>query len=206
MSTSRANVLRVVQVMENEPIYLILHDPDFVTQCRLKTIQAEPPVDFSFFASSVVCSAILASDLLREALQEIDVAGTEALKVSVKREGPMPTITLQGVGRDGTTDTYGGFIGISVCIEFPSPTESSSDVFAEFHVSDEFGGVVFPMHFIRRCVRALAFSDTCRLRVNQTGVLSLVIRFRTGSKTPEQWIEVASSYCFLEYLIRSLEG
>ncbi|GJQ14975.1 hypothetical protein GpartN1_g6766.t1 [Galdieria partita] len=206
LSTSRASVLRVVQEKENEPLYLILHDPDFVTQCRLKTIQADPPVDFSFFSSSVVCSAILASDMLREALQEIDVAGTEALKVSVKREGIKPTISLQGVGRDGTTDTYGGFVGISVCVEFPSPIDSSSDVFAEFHVTDEFSGIVFPIHFIRRCLRALAFSDTCRLRVNRTGILSLVIRFRTGSKIPEQVVEISSSYCFLEYLVCPLEA
>ncbi|KAK4528179.1 hypothetical protein GAYE_SCF53G6114 [Galdieria yellowstonensis] len=199
VNQSRASVLRVVQAAKNEPLHLILHDPDFVTQCRLKTVQAEAPVDFSFFASTVICSAIVASEVFREALQELDVVNTEALKISVKRDSLKPTLILQGVNRDGTTDAYGGFVGMSICVEFPPPLESN-EVFAEFHVTDDFKAGVFPMNLVRRCVRALSFSDTCRLRVNRAGVLSIVIRFRTCLKTLEH-SETPSSYCFLEYLI-----
>eukprot|EP00871_Galdieria_phlegrea_P003328 jgi/Galph1/3997/GphlegSOOS_G2648.1 len=202
---TKGNILRLIYVSEGDPIFLILHDLDFVTQCRLKTLEFESPVDFSFFASSVLCSAILSSEYLREAFLEVDVPGTEAVKIHVKRDIHETSLIVESCGRSGNSYSSASLVGVSVSVELASNSDVETDLFAEFHVSEDFTQVIFPVHFIRRCIRALSISDTCRLRINENGMLSLVSRLGTNQKPSDRSNETLESYCFIEHLVLPLE-
>lgn len=233
---------------------LVLHfqDHDAQTVCKLNTIDNEymddMETDFHFSSCKVVNLALLQSEVLRDAIAELDYAGATTAELRLAPSVPRfrfqsPAAAYRVVetddARPGTThpskrrrtkysnpgesgsDESGGdeqhdsdddaedaFVEEAQCaIELPDPEDRSLSVFTEFK-SLRAQTSSYRLELLSRCGKALSMSETCKVQMNEDGMLSVVCRMRPGmassaaaAASDRRPLSNTSKHIFTEFLV-----
>lgn len=179
------------------PLVLQLYDSDAVTLCELTTIDADAydETDFQFLSHAIVNSAIVGSEALRDAISELDYAGSTTAELRLAPRRPRfrfqsPASTTAAADDDGGDDD-----DAQCTVELPDPTDRSSDTFQTFS-SSAAQAAVYRLGHLTRAVRALGLSESSKVQMNAQGMLSLMCRMREGG---------GGERCFVEFLVVAVE-
>jgi len=155
------------------PVSLILEDQGVITQCQIRTLDAMGPIDFNFRSSPIVSRAIVKSELLKEALAELEPPGGSIVQIRMSPEASFLSMAVNGDS-------------CSAQVDFPSDGQSN-DVFTAFECKEAVTNS-YKLNLIRPCVKVLAKSEQTNIRMNSVGMLSMqhVIPAEDGNTN---WIE-----------------
>ena len=78
-----------------QPQLTRLEESGVVTDCRIRTVQFDPVLDYDFSNSNVVCKLIMSSECLKEIFAELD-ASSETVQFSISPESRHFRITTEG--------------------------------------------------------------------------------------------------------------
>jgi cell cycle checkpoint protein len=155
------------------PLALILEEDGVITQCEIKTLEAEAPIDFNFRSSAIISRAVVKSQFLRDCFAELDVPGASKVTVHMSPEAPFLSMSVEG---DSS----------SCKVDFPSDKEA--EVFTEFEAKSATSNT-YPLSLIRPCAKALAKSDHTNLRINEGGMWSMQHVIPANDGTLTNWVE-----------------
>lgn len=146
------------------------------TQCELRTLTSDTEdTDFEWGRHRVINDAIMRADALRDALFEMKYGDANLAELRMTADEEFELCCPPGVG-------------LCKCVL------EGGDVFESF-TSDSTQCVVYRVRYLMRCVKALGLSETCRVRINDMGVLNVMCRMGTGR----------GESCFVQFLIVAQE-
>eukprot|EP00180_Rhodochaete_pulchella_P001081 Plantae.Rhodophyta-Rhodochaete_pulchella.ctg18951.p1 GENE.Plantae.Rhodophyta-Rhodochaete_pulchella.ctg18951~~Plantae.Rhodophyta-Rhodochaete_pulchella.ctg18951.p1 ORF type:complete len:334 (+),score=41.93 Plantae.Rhodophyta-Rhodochaete_pulchella.ctg18951:35-1003(+) len=152
-------------------------DQGFSVTCRIRMLSEPSVADFAFASVPVVNSVIVQSDVLREALGDLDYAGAAVCEL---RLGPQPPRFRLESGDPNT--------GSSLAVELPDPDDPGTQVYREFS-SKKLQVCCYRLSLLQRCLKALASSDTTKVRMNADGMLSLAIKMKSFAASGSGFVE-----------------
>jgi cell cycle checkpoint protein len=136
------------------PLLLMLEENDVLTDCGIRTLEAEPTLTFNLRSYPIISKIIINSDSLKEAFSEMDWSST-AMTWFVSPNAPYFRLSTHGTGT-------------SCEVDYPK----DSEVFEVFQCS-ETQQFMYKMKFLQMSVKALAVAKKTQIRINQQGLLSL---------------------------------
>lgn len=173
-----------------DSLRLTLVEADSVSESCLRTVEGEQgeidALKREMSARDIVASAILESDALREAISELDYGGADTACVCMATTSPRFVLSAPA-GRKPSCE-----------VQFADPFDSTQETFHEFKCERSITAT-FRLSLLHRVMKALAVSDTCKVRMNEQGSLSIVCRMKSSSPVS------AADRCFLEFLIIAQE-
>uniref|UniRef100_F6XMX2 Cell cycle checkpoint protein RAD1 n=1 Tax=Ciona intestinalis TaxID=7719 RepID=F6XMX2_CIOIN len=86
-SNNSTTTMRMMYNGYGTPLVLMLEEDGAVTDCSIRTMEAEETLDFEFTAANVVNKIIMKADCLREAFNEMD-ASSEVLQITMSPDPP----------------------------------------------------------------------------------------------------------------------
>jgi len=145
--------LQMVYRGYGHPLVLMLEEGGVVTNCAIKTLDADEITDFNFLGSPIICKVIMDAEGLRDAFSELDWSS--------------PTINFLLSPNDpyfrvSTVSPLGSFE-----VEYPK----DSDLFEQFQCSSVSENR-YKLSLLQPCFKALASANRTQIRVNGQGVLS----------------------------------
>mmetsp|Transcript_3576 Transcript_3576/g.6251 ORF Transcript_3576/g.6251 Transcript_3576/m.6251 type:complete len:327 (+) Transcript_3576:1735-2715(+) len=165
-----------------------------VTHCKLPAISQDSAPDFGFFSSRVVASALVRSELLREALADADFGGSSSGILRISRS------ELQF--RSGT-DGEGAWRNVRIVWNQAPDVTGVLDTPPE-EVGDSVVACTYQLSLLQRTLRALQASDDARIRINADGMLSVVLMLRAIHASPAPTsAPPPPAPCFIEFFICS---
>lgn len=179
---------------EGYPLVLKIRDGEKDCVCELATMEnIEHDYDFQFHAHGTVNRAVIHSETMREALGELEYGGATTAELRMAPE--MPRLVLSSpawaVGVEGGGD--------AVCtVEFADPADRRADTFQMFE-SGRMQTASFRLEHLGRCVKALGMSESCKVEMNEVGMVSIMCRMRgdAGGGKLER--------CFVEFVVVAQE-
>ncbi len=158
------------------------------TSCRLRTIEgggAALEAMRNAPRGTVIGSCIVKSEVLREAITELDYGGAETACLALNPQKPRMVLSSPQPPRRG------------VSIEFPDPLDAAQDCFDEFRCERRFR-TCYRLDHLTRVAKALAMSDVAKISVNDIGTLSVMCKMMAKG-APQV------TGCFFEFMIVALE-
>jgi len=145
--------LQMVYRGYGHPLVLMLEEGGVVTNCAIKTLDADELTDFNFLGSPITNKVIMDAEGLRDAFSELDWSS--------------PTISLllspsEPYFRVSTVSAVGSFE-----VEYPK----DSDLFEHFQCSARQENR-YKLALLQPCFKALANASRTQIRTNSQGVLS----------------------------------
>lgn len=190
---------------------ITLQESDVVTTCNIHTIESDNVTlpDFQFLAHEVWNKAIVQSEALKDALVELSYAGATTCELRLAPVKPRfrfqsPGLLGSSVGEEVDEEVDAVDTEPLCAVELPDPSDKTSNVFLEF-TSLKVQVSCYRLTLLQRCVKALAMSDTCRIRMNQDGMLSLVCLMRTAPAGASNDRAYVTNRYFTEFLIAAEE-
>lgn len=136
------------------PFLVMLEDNDILTDCALRTLEAENITSFQIRSSEIACRLVMKSDSLRDAFNELDWSNNSCSWI-LSNEAPYFRLSTDG--------------SESSCqVDYPKDNQ----VFESFECtkSVEF---FYKMKQLQPCVKALSYAKKTQVRVNSEGLLSM---------------------------------
>jgi len=135
-------------------LLLMLEEQGVVTNCSLKTLEAEELAHFNFRGAQISNKIIMEAEYLKDAFNELDWSSTE---VTLLISPDPPHFRLTTSGPSGSCQ-----------VDYPK----DSEVFEAFEC-DVLSSNTYKLSNLHPAVKALSLSAKTQLRVNELGVLSL---------------------------------
>jgi len=135
--------------------------------------------------SNIVSSAIISSEILRDAISELHYGGSEHTCLKVSPQIPRMVFKSSSLGHKG------------IVVEFPDPLEPTQDCFDEFHC-ERTVQVTYRLEFLQRIAKTLGMSEVAKISISDLGTLSVVCKMNTSDATD-------NSGCFVEFLVLAVE-
>ena len=147
---------------EGEPLVLRLDEAGVVTECAIRTLLSEDPINFVFATSDVRAKAIVTSNAIHDALYEMEgMAPIVEIAFHPETEtGALPVLKMGARGPSGACE-----------IEFPAGGGASTVV--ESFEAIEPLSYLYTSSLLHASLKALALAAKTSLRVNSAGILSL---------------------------------
>lgn len=248
--------IRLTYDGEGHALVLQFQEQDAQTVCKLNTINNdyldEMETDFQFSRHQVLNLALLQSEVLRDAIAELDYAGATTAELRLAPVPPRfrfqsPAAAFRVVDGDvaggsdkarrgrpkrrrtrlvgsegsntdessrsgdpgGAESTEGAYVydEAQCAVDLPDPEDRSLSVFTEFK-SLQAQTSSYRLDLLSRCSKALSMSETCKLQMNEDGMLSIVCRMRPGmassaaaASNERRPMSNSSKHIFTEFLI-----
>eukprot|EP00761_Pharyngomonas_kirbyi_P008342 gb/GECH01008353.1/.p1 GENE.gb/GECH01008353.1/~~gb/GECH01008353.1/.p1 ORF type:complete len:316 (+),score=78.10 gb/GECH01008353.1/:1-948(+) len=154
-------------------LVLLLTEGEIVTDCSMRTRDAEDPMEFrfrEFFSNDN--KLIVRSELLKEAFNEVEWMGN-SVWLTVSPE----TLYIQAEGTPGSLEMH---------------LQKNTDAFFQYECTEEKQNS-YPLTHLQKSIKALGLAARTCLRINDNSVLSLQHMLRTS---PE-------NYTIIEFLLCS---
>jgi cell cycle checkpoint protein len=152
--TNSLTSLQIIYKGYGNPLFLMLEENQVRTDCGLRTLETDGIPDYHFRAVPILNKAIMKSDCLKEALNELDWS-SETLNILMSPDAPHFRLT--------TTGPNG-----SCQIDFPS----DSKAFEAFQCTQTLS-YSYKTKLVQPTVKALMSSTKTQLRINERGTLNL---------------------------------
>ncbi|KAL5017623.1 hypothetical protein ScPMuIL_007212 [Solemya velum] len=152
------------------PLVLILEEDGVLTDCNIKTLEADEVLDFNFCSSNVVNKIIMKSECLKEAFNELDMS-SDILEILMSPDAPY--FRLSTFGNSGSTHS-----------DFPK----DSDMVESFQCSQTQTNR-YKISLLKPSVKALGHSTRVSIRTDNRGFLSLQYMIKNED----------GQICFVEY-------
>lgn len=158
------------------PLLVMLESNEVLTDCALRTLEAEPLMLFNLRSADILCKLIVKTESLKEAFNELDWSNLSCTWL-VSNEHPYFRLSTDGTG--------------SSC-EVDYPRES--EVFETFECTKhcEFK---YKMKHMQPCAKALAIAQKSQIRINAQGLLAIQHRIQNED----------SSVSFVEFFLIPLD-
>lgn len=154
-----------------EPLALVLEEGGVVTECQIKTMDADEILDFNFTSVGVQNKIIMKSECLRDAFSDLD---TSSQVVELLMSPDAPWFRLSTFGQAGKTIN-----------EFPK----DSDMVESFECTVTQANK-YKLTLLKPSIKALLQSTKISIRMDNRGFLSLQYMIKTED----------GNTCFVEYL------
>lgn len=153
-NTSSLPSLQIAYKGYGTPFLVMIEENDVVTDCALRTFEAENTTVYNIRSAEIVSKIIIKSDSLREAFHELDWSNSTCTWL-LSNEPPYFRLS---------TDSSDS----SCQVDYPN----DSQVFELFECSRtiEFG---YKMKHLHPCIKTLSISKKTQIRVNSEGLLSM---------------------------------
>ncbi|KAK2710646.1 cell cycle checkpoint protein RAD1-like [Artemia franciscana] len=136
------------------PLCLSVEEPVVSTDCKIKTLEPDEPVDFHFDLSDSTGKMILKSEVLKEAFSELD---STADKIKIEILVDPPTLRLVTNGSCGRSQT-----DIQANTEYVEMFSYQEKVDASYH-----------QDMLKLALKPLGISKRTSLRIDERGILCL---------------------------------
>ncbi|XP_011646863.1 cell cycle checkpoint protein RAD1-like [Pogonomyrmex barbatus] len=157
------------------PLSIIIVEDGVITDCSLQTLEVDTILDFHLDTGDVVNKIVLQTELLKDAMTELD-STSELVELCLSPEEPFFRISTEGLG--------------GIChIGFPH----DSDLIDTFQCTSTVTSN-FKLTHIKQAMKALLCADKVSLRTNNTGLLCFQYMIKTES----------GHVCYVEYYISPL--
>lgn len=153
-----------------EPLILLLEEAGVLTDCKIRTQEADETLDFNFSNSGVVNKVIMRSECLRDIFSELDMS-SDVLEILMSPDAPYFRLS-----------TFGNF-GVN-----HTDISRDSDMVETFACTSTMSQR-YKMCLLRPCVKALAAAQKVSIRTDDRGFLC----FQFMIKTQDNHI------CFIEF-------
>lgn len=176
------------------PLVLKIRDAEKDCMCELATMEnMEHEYDFQFHAHRVLNRVVIHSETMREALGELEYGGATTAELRMAPEVPRLVLSSPAwaLGVDGGEE--------AVCrVEFADPGDRKADTFQMFE-SERMQTAGFRLEHLARCVKALGMSESCKVEMNEVGMVSIMCRMKGdgGGGGLER--------CFVEFIVVAQE-
>eukprot|EP00002_Diphylleia_rotans_P026848 TRINITY_DN536_c0_g1_i9.p1 TRINITY_DN536_c0_g1~~TRINITY_DN536_c0_g1_i9.p1 ORF type:complete len:307 (-),score=61.06 TRINITY_DN536_c0_g1_i9:1119-2039(-) len=159
-------VLQMAYAGHGQSLLLMLEENEVITDCAIRTIEAEPLLNFNFRSPNLPNKVVMQSDKLRDAMNELDWSAT-LLEFTLSPE--FPSFRMCTDGAAGSCE-----------VVYPK----ESEVFESFE-STEGQTYMYRLASIQPIVKAMAISKKTLIRINEDGLLSfqLLVLHDTGQKS-----------------------
>lgn len=189
-----------------DPLVLRLWDGEADTVCKLSTLALDNDhiamldINLAFYQFPLITTAVLSSDILREALSELDYHAASTAEI---RLAPTPPKFLLLSPAASLASDLDGLGDDALCtVELPDPHDRTTDVFQSFTCRRSQCSVYKLLH-LQRCKQALSLSETCKLQMNAEGMLSIMCRMK--SQDSSRFRPTVLDRCFVEFVIAAQE-
>jgi len=153
--------LKICYAGYGHPFVLYLEEQGVVTDCQVKTREAEECLDFNFANAQIISKVIMNSDYLKDVFSELDTS-SEYIEFSISQECPSNfRIKTTGPAGDST---------VSV------PT--SSDMVELFN-SSATSSAKYKLAMLRHGIKPLSLSEKVSIRMDERDFLCLQYMVRT---------------------------
>ncbi|KAJ3013181.1 ssDNA endodeoxyribonuclease [Thoreauomyces humboldtii] len=169
--------VRITVPMDGHQMSLILEERGVVTSCVLTTYDPDPMTELhaTFVEQRSICKVIMKSEWLKDAFSELD-GTSDTITLLISPTTPYFRLSASGLAGDTQMD-------------YPKDT----DVVESFHcVRSTTNGYRYAL--LQPCLRALAVSSKCSIRVNEVGFLSIQFMINITEQ----------DVTFVEYLVSPL--
>lgn len=156
---------------EGEPLGLVLEEGGVMTECQIKTMEADEILDFNFTSVGVQNKIIMKSECLRDAFSDLDVS-SQVIEMLMSPDAPY--FRLSTFGHAGTTTN-----------EYPK----DSDMVESFECTKTQINK-YKLTLLKPSIKALLQSTKISIRMDDRGFLSLQYMIKTED----------GNTCFVEYL------
>lgn len=136
------------------PLVLFLEDNGIITECSLKTMEAESLVNFEFDVDKIISKVVMKSECLKEALHEIE-ASNDIIEIVISKEKNQFRLSSFGI----IGDTH---------IDVPNDSD-----FIEIFECKETQDFRYKLNFVKNSLKALAASNKVSIRIADTGVMCI---------------------------------
>jgi cell cycle checkpoint protein len=159
------------------PLLLMLEENDVLTDCGIRTLDAEPLMNFNLRGAPIISKVIMNAESLKDAFGELDWNNT-SVNWSISPNIPYFRLTTDGVGG-------------SCQVDYPK----DSEVF-EVYECQQIQEFVYKMKILQPCIKALANAKKTLIRINQDGLLAFqhMIQAEDGATS------------FVDFYVVPLEG
>ncbi|XP_064079279.1 cell cycle checkpoint protein RAD1-like [Macrobrachium nipponense] len=152
------------------PLEIILEEGGVVTDCKIRTQEADDTLDFNFTNTGVLNKIIMRSEVLKEVFSELDTS-SDVLEILMSPDAPYFRLTTYG--------TYG-----TNHIDMPK----NSDMVEHFMVKKTMSQK-YKLNLLKHCNKALAASQKVSVRTDDRGFLCFQFMIKTED----------SHICFVEF-------
>jgi len=143
-----------------EPLVLLLEDQGVVTDCAVRTREAEECLDFNFTTSSITSKVIIVSEYLRDVFSELDYT-SEYIEFLVSPSPPALQLRTSGAAGDCT-------------VTIPE----SSDMAEHFKCSQP-AAARYRLNLLKHGIKPLSLSEKISVRIDSRDFLCLQYMVRT---------------------------
>jgi hypothetical protein len=161
-SSSDSTIASITYSCEDAIFQLSLEEMGVLTTCELTTLYNDDSLEIeyglftSFRNSAEQCQIVMKSDLLREAMQELnDVIGATSVCMEVKSSSG---VTLSSEGALGACE-----------VSFPK----NSDAFVSFRCEGTGARWMYPLTSLLLGMKALSVASETYIRINETGMMCI---------------------------------
>jgi len=152
--------LKICYAGYGHPLVLYLEEQGVITDCQVKTREAEECLDFNFANAKIISKVIMNSDYLKEVFSELDTS-SEYIQFSVAPTAPHFQICTMGPAGDCT-----------VCVP------NSSDM-VELFTCHQVSKARYKLAMLRHGIKPLSLSEKVSLRMDERDFLCLQYMVRT---------------------------
>jgi cell cycle checkpoint protein len=173
---SNPPLLQVAYRGYGTPLLVMLEANEVLTDCALRTLEAEPLMLFNLRSADILCKLIVKTEFLKEAFNELDWSNLSCTWL-VSEEHPYFRLSTDGTGA-------------SCQVDYPR----ESEVFEVFECS-KFCEFKYKMKHMHPCAKALSIAQKSQIRINAQGLLSMQHRIQNED----------SSVSYVEFYLVPLE-
>lgn len=152
--------LKICYAGYGHPLVLYLEEQGVVTDCQVKTREAEECLDFNFANAKIISKVIMNSDYLKEVFSELDTS-SEYIQFCVSPGTPNFQIRTMGPAGDCNVDV-----------------PNSSDM-VELFTSSNTSSARYKLAMLRHGIRPLGLSEKVSIRMDERDFLCLQYMVRT---------------------------
>eukprot|EP00474_Spongospora_subterranea_P002566 CRZ03024.1 hypothetical protein [Spongospora subterranea] len=163
------------------PITFILEDQGVITECQINTLEPVSLPDFNFRSSSVINRAIIKSSLLKEALSDMDIPGSQYIDITMSPVHPF----IKLASNAGAMRSEVQFLNDPEVFPVLACQTTASFPYA--------------LPLFRSTVKALSMATQTNIKMNTEGMLLLQHSIKSLENTNiKNWIEFTLSPAIME--------
>lgn len=151
------------------PLTMLLEEGGVITDCSIRTLEAEEILDFNFSAESVLNKIILRSECLKEVFAELD-SSSDLIEILLSPDPPYFRIITSGIAGDTKVDI-----------------SKNSDMIETFQCTTV-ATSRYKLSHVKPSAKSLAISQKVSIRTDDRGLLCFQYMIPADSHT-----------CFIEY-------
>eukprot|EP00299_Pterocystis_sp_00344_P010430 c4657_g1_i1.p1 GENE.c4657_g1_i1~~c4657_g1_i1.p1 ORF type:complete len:296 (-),score=78.28 c4657_g1_i1:29-916(-) len=156
-SVSASTAVKICYAGPGHPLVLMLDENGVMTDCGLRTLVTDKPLDFDFIASTAPNKFIVRSEVLRDAFTEFDLIHSGVDVNFILENNQRFCMSIDGP--------------LSACeIEIPSTSEVVSKLECQTPQSNS-----YRLSFLKLTFQSLGLSRDACIRMNSKGILSMQV-------------------------------